>query len=257
MVAAGARAVMLFLIQIGSARRFALARDIDPGLRQGLRRRARRRGRGHRLSLRDHPRRYRGGRAGRDRGSERVATSWAPSSHTGARIAPSPATLASLASLLTLRCSSGTGAARRRRGRGALMSYVDAALAPQRKTGQIKLHGPAAFEGMRKAGRLVAECLDMLAGEVRARRADREDRPAGVRLRHGPQGDAGDADVSRLPQGDLHLGQSRGLPRHPGREAAQGGRHRQRRRHAHPRRLARRFQPHVRGRRRSRAAPSG
>ncbi|HEY6993508.1 MAG TPA: DNA/RNA nuclease SfsA [Xanthobacteraceae bacterium] len=30
MVAAGARAVMLFLIQIASARRFALARDIDP-----------------------------------------------------------------------------------------------------------------------------------------------------------------------------------------------------------------------------------
>ena len=30
MVAAGARAVMLFLIQIGSARRFKLARDIDP-----------------------------------------------------------------------------------------------------------------------------------------------------------------------------------------------------------------------------------
>jgi sugar fermentation stimulation protein A len=31
MVAAGHRAVMLFLIQIGSAERFALARDIDPG----------------------------------------------------------------------------------------------------------------------------------------------------------------------------------------------------------------------------------
>jgi sugar fermentation stimulation protein A len=30
MVAAGARAVMLYLVQIGSARRFALARDIDP-----------------------------------------------------------------------------------------------------------------------------------------------------------------------------------------------------------------------------------
>jgi sugar fermentation stimulation protein A len=30
MVAAGARAVMLFLIQIGSAQRFKLARDIDP-----------------------------------------------------------------------------------------------------------------------------------------------------------------------------------------------------------------------------------
>jgi methionyl aminopeptidase len=47
------------------------------------------------------------------------------------------------------------------------MSYVDAALAPQRKTGQIKIHGAAAFESMRRAGRLAAECLDMLAGEVR------------------------------------------------------------------------------------------
>ena len=47
------------------------------------------------------------------------------------------------------------------------MSYVDAALAPQRKTGQIKLHGPTAFEGMRKAGRLVAECLDMLTDEIK------------------------------------------------------------------------------------------
>src|SRR5438552_11982076 len=47
------------------------------------------------------------------------------------------------------------------------MSYIDAALAPQRKTGQIKIHAAAAFEAMRKAGRLAAECLDMLAGEVR------------------------------------------------------------------------------------------
>jgi methionyl aminopeptidase len=47
------------------------------------------------------------------------------------------------------------------------MSYVDAVLAPQRKTGQIKLHGPAAFDGMRRAGRLAAECLDMLDSEVR------------------------------------------------------------------------------------------
>ena len=48
-----------------------------------------------------------------------------------------------------------------RRARQALtlcaMTYVDAAVAPLRKTGQIKLHGPAAFEGMRKAGRLVAD----------------------------------------------------------------------------------------------------
>jgi methionyl aminopeptidase len=47
------------------------------------------------------------------------------------------------------------------------MNYVDAAVAPLRKTGQIKIHGPAAFEGMRKAGRLAAECLDMLTAEVR------------------------------------------------------------------------------------------
>ena len=46
------------------------------------------------------------------------------------------------------------------------MSYVDAGLAPLRKTGQIKLYGAEAFTGMRKAGRLVAECLDMLAGVV-------------------------------------------------------------------------------------------
>jgi methionyl aminopeptidase len=47
-----------------------------------------------------------------------------------------------------------------------MMSYVDATLAPLRKTGQIKLYGPEAFAGMRRVGQLVAECLDMLAGEV-------------------------------------------------------------------------------------------
>jgi methionyl aminopeptidase len=46
------------------------------------------------------------------------------------------------------------------------MTYVEAAAAPLRKTGQIKLHGKDAFEGMRKAGRLVAECLDMLTGHI-------------------------------------------------------------------------------------------
>src|ERR1041384_4041994 len=45
------------------------------------------------------------------------------------------------------------------------MTYIDAAVAPLRKTGQIKIHGPAAFEGMRKAGQLVARCLDMLVDE--------------------------------------------------------------------------------------------
>jgi methionyl aminopeptidase len=48
-----------------------------------------------------------------------------------------------------------------------MMTYVDAASAPLRKTGQIKLYGTDAFAGMRKAGRLVAECLDFLTPEVK------------------------------------------------------------------------------------------
>jgi methionyl aminopeptidase len=35
------------------------------------------------------------------------------------------------------------------------------------RTDRIKLHGPEAFEGMRRAGRLAAECLDLLVPEVR------------------------------------------------------------------------------------------
>ncbi len=46
------------------------------------------------------------------------------------------------------------------------MTFVDAALAPSRKTGQIKLHGPDDFAAMRKAGRLTAEALDMLTPHV-------------------------------------------------------------------------------------------
>ena len=40
------------------------------------------------------------------------------------------------------------------------MTYVDAAAAPLRKNGQIKLYGADAFEGMRKASQVVARCLD-------------------------------------------------------------------------------------------------
>jgi methionyl aminopeptidase len=47
------------------------------------------------------------------------------------------------------------------------MSYIDATVAPLRKTGQIKIHDAAAFAGMRKAGALVAKCLDMLTDEVK------------------------------------------------------------------------------------------
>lgn len=47
------------------------------------------------------------------------------------------------------------------------MNYIEAALAPETNTGQIKLHGPDAFAGMRKAGQLAAECLDLLGEHVR------------------------------------------------------------------------------------------
>ena len=35
------------------------------------------------------------------------------------------------------------------------------------RTSAIKVHGPEAFEGMRRAGRLAAECLDLLVPEVK------------------------------------------------------------------------------------------
>ena len=138
------------------------------------------------------------------------------------------------------------------------MSYVDAALAPQRKTGQIKLHGPDAFEGMRKAGRLAAECLDMLDRRGAARRADRA-------------ASTGSCSSSRMDHGAMPATlMYRGYRKStctsinhvvchgiPSDKPLQGGRHRQYRRDADPRRLARRFQPHVSRSARSRAAPSG
>jgi methionyl aminopeptidase len=48
------------------------------------------------------------------------------------------------------------------------MTYVQAVEATDRNDGHIKIHDPAtAFAGMRAAGRLAAECLDMLVPEVR------------------------------------------------------------------------------------------
>jgi methionyl aminopeptidase len=43
-----------------------------------------------------------------------------------------------------------------------MVNFVEAALAPLRNDGQIKLYGPADFQAMHRAGRLVAECLDAL-----------------------------------------------------------------------------------------------
>jgi methionyl aminopeptidase len=41
-----------------------------------------------------------------------------------------------------------------------MVTYVDDATAPLKNTGAIRLYGPEAFEGLRKAGRFAAECLD-------------------------------------------------------------------------------------------------
>ena len=47
------------------------------------------------------------------------------------------------------------------------MTFVDAGVAPSRKTGQIKLHGPEDFAAMRKAGHLAAEALDLMTPLVK------------------------------------------------------------------------------------------
>ncbi len=47
-----------------------------------------------------------------------------------------------------------------------MVSYVDAAVAPLKNTGQIRLYDEEGFEGMRRASRLTASCLDELASIV-------------------------------------------------------------------------------------------
>ncbi len=47
------------------------------------------------------------------------------------------------------------------------MQYTSALADDAVKTGDIRLHGPEGFDGMRMAGRLAAECLDMIADHVR------------------------------------------------------------------------------------------
>ena len=47
-----------------------------------------------------------------------------------------------------------------------MMTYIDAAVAPQRNTGDIKLYDEDAFDGMRKAGQLTAHALDLLVSHI-------------------------------------------------------------------------------------------
>lgn len=49
-----------------------------------------------------------------------------------------------------------------------MTTYIDADKAPENRTGAIKIYGPEAFDGMRKAGRLAAEVLDFITPHVTA-----------------------------------------------------------------------------------------
>ncbi len=74
------------------------------------------------------------------------------------------------------------------------MTFVEASTSPGRKNGQIKLHDAAAFEGMRRAGRLAAEALDMLGRHVRPGVTTDGARQAGLRLRDGARRLSGPLD---------------------------------------------------------------
>jgi len=49
----------------------------------------------------------------------------------------------------------------------SMTSFVEASPTATRKSGEIKLHGPEGFAGMRRAGRLAAEALDLLVDFVK------------------------------------------------------------------------------------------
>ncbi|MFD1696735.1 type I methionyl aminopeptidase [Roseibium aestuarii] len=48
-----------------------------------------------------------------------------------------------------------------------MVTYIDAATAPLKNTGQVRLYGREDFAGMRKASQVTARCLDELASRVK------------------------------------------------------------------------------------------
>ena len=104
---------------------------------------------------------------------------------------------------------------------------------------------PRLSQGCARRARSPREALDLLVERVQARRVDRRARQVRLRFRARPRRLSRAAQLSRLPQVDLHLDQSRRLPRHSRRQAAARRRHPQHRRDADRRRLARRREPHV------------
>jgi methionyl aminopeptidase len=76
--------------------------------------------------------------------------------------------------------------------------------------------------GMRVAGKLAADVLEMIAEHVKPGVTTDQltDLPRLHRQR--AAGHPGPAQLQGLPEVDLHLDQPRGLPRHPQRQAAEG-----------------------------------
>ena len=90
------------------------------------------------------------------------------------------------------------------------------------RTGEIRIHDEAGFEGMRKAGRLVAECLDMLVGEVKPGVTTGPSGRPDPRICLRSWRPVGDHRLSRLSPCLVHFAQSRDLSRHTGGSRLQG-----------------------------------
>ena len=236
MVGGGARAVMLYLVQIGSA---SASRSPATSTRATARpstRPAPRASRRSPIAAAD-PRRYRGGRA--------------------RALILRIAALASRASLLTLPLNSG----RRPRGGGPAATLDElrrrgARAATQDRTDQAARPGGLRGHAQgRAAGRRVPRHAHRRG---QARRADREASTGWC--------SSSRMDHDAMPATLMYRGYRKstctsinhvvchGIPSD---KPLQGRRHRQCRRDADPRRLARRLQPHVSRSARSRAAPSG
>ena len=105
------------------------------------------------------------------------------------------------------------------------MNYVEAARAPTKNTGQIKIHTDEDFEGMRVVGRMAAHTLDLLQDFVQPGvSSEALDAKAEEIIR-----DLGAVPAPLNYRGfrkiNLHLGQSCCLPRHTRRALAARRRH--------------------------------
>jgi len=139
------------------------------------------------------------------------------------------------------------------------MSYIEATDASLRKTGQIKLHGPGAFAGMRKGRRACfrnasTRLTDLVKpGPTRPRRSTTSS--ATFAFSHGAY------PATLMYRGyrystctSINHVVCHGMP---GDRGLKEGDNRQHRRHLHRRRLVRRFQPDVCGRPDCAKKPSG